>query len=170
MEQTGNKALILDLRNNPGGLLISAVEVAELFVDIGEIVQIRDRQNKVIERYIARESAVSDRPFLIVLINGFTASAAEIVAGVIRDRGIGLLIGERSYGKGVVQSVFPVGADLYVKITTAQYYTPSEIGFNGVGIEPDIPVHDSISASRYGQSDSVFQKAVEIAEAGILRR
>lgn len=164
-----NKALILDLRNNPGGLLISAVEVAELFVDIGEIVQIRDRQNKVMERYIARDSAENGRPFLIVLINSYTASAAEIVAGAIRDRQAGVLVGERSYGKGVVQSVFPVGNDLYVKLTTAQYYTPSEIGFNEVGIEPDISVTDSIAINRYGPKDHVFQKAVEIIEESVLR-
>ncbi len=162
-----SSAIILDLRSNPGGLLISAVEVAELFLDIGEIVQVRDKNNKIIERYVARTSQPENQPMLLVLINHYSASAAEILAGAIKDRGSGKLVGEKSFGKGVVQSVFPVGEDLFVKITTALYYTPSEIGFDGIGIEPDYKVTDSISATRYSTNDKVFRKALEIAEKEI---
>lgn len=164
VNKSPSSAVILDLRSNPGGLLISAVEVAELFLDIGEIVQIRDRENRVIERYVARESQPDDQPILYVLINSYSASASEILAGAIRDRGSGILIGEKSFGKGVVQSVFPVGGDLYIKITTAHYYTPSDIKFDGVGIKPDVAVSDDLSAIRYSKKDRIFGKAIELAE------
>ncbi len=164
MNKHPSSAVILDLRSNPGGLLISAVEVAELFLDIGEIVQIRDRENKIIEKYVARESQAEGKPTLYVLINSYSASASEILAGAIRDRGSGILIGEKSFGKGVVQSVFPVGEGLYIKITTAHYYTPSEVKFDGVGIKPDVEVSDDLSAIRYGKKDKVFWRAFKLAE------
>ncbi len=164
VKELRSSAVILDLRSNPGGLLISAVEVAELFLGIGEIVQIRDRENRVIERYVARESLPEDHPALYVLINSYSASASEILAGAIRDRGSGILIGERSFGKGVVQSVFPVGDNLYIKLTTAHYYTPSEIKFDGIGIKPDVEVNDGLAVIRYSKEDKVFLRAIELAE------
>jgi carboxyl-terminal processing protease len=155
--------LIVDLRNNPGGLLISAVEVADLFVGLGDIVQVRNREDEIIERYVARSPAPDKLPLLLILINKYSASAAEILAGAVRDRKAGILIGERSFGKGVVQSVYPIGADLFVKITTAKYYTPSQVSFDGIGIDPDIKVEDSIDVKRYTEEDRVFQEALKLA-------
>lgn len=155
-------AYVLDLRNNPGGLLVSAVEVTELFVDPGPIVQIRNRENDLIEQYIARKSDAGSDLLLVVLINSHSASASEIVAGAIKDRGRGVLVGEKSYGKGVVQSIYPISEDLYLKLTTALYYTPSEVSFDGIGLEPDIWQTDSMTAEHYSPDDLVFQKAVSI--------
>ena len=167
LKKMPSSAVIMDLRSNPGGLLISAVEVAELFLDIGEIVQIRDRENRIIEKYVARESQPDNQPALYVLINSYSASASEILAGAIRDRGSGVLMGEKSFGKGVVQSVFPVGDELYIKITTAHYYTPSEIKFDGVGITPNVEVRDDLSAIRYSKEDRIFRRALVLAEKRI---
>ncbi len=114
LAKKSHKTIILDLRNNPGGLLVSAVETAEIFVKMGAIVEIRDRDEKVIEKYISRRSKKEETPFLIVMINEFSASASEILAGAIKDRGEGILVGEKSFGKGVVQSIFPLENDLYV--------------------------------------------------------
>jgi len=154
--------LIMDLRNNPGGLLLSSVEVADLFLDIGDIVQIKDRDGRILERYIARKPLSNPKP-LFVLVNNNSASAAEIVAGAIKDRKAGVLVGTNSYGKGVVQSIYPVGDDLYIKITTARYFTPSGSDFNGIGIKPDYYVQDDTESDPYAESDRIFQKALELA-------
>ncbi|MCP4750352.1 MAG: S41 family peptidase [Proteobacteria bacterium] len=156
------KTVILDLRNNPGGLLVSAVETAELFVGTGMIVETRDKSGQVIEKYISRRYFKTEPPFLVVLMNRFSASAAEILAGAIKDREQGILVGERSYGKGVVQTVFPLPNELYVKITTARYYSPSGTSFDKVGIEPDYLVKDSTDILRYGSNDRIFQKALKL--------
>lgn len=156
--------IILDLRNNPGGLLISAVEVAELFVDTGDVVKIKNREGITLETYIARRKAYWSGERLFVLINRFSASAAEILAGAIKDRNAGVLIGETSYGKGVVQSIFPLGSDLYVKLTTARYYTPSGIEIDGHGIAPDLELEDSLKPKRYDAEDRIFNKALELIQ------
>ena len=158
-----HRVVILDLRNNPGGLLISAVEVAELFIDMGEVVQIRNRRNQVIEKYISRRRQSERAPAVFVLINKYSASSAEILAGGIKDRKAGVLIGEQSFGKGVVQSIYPIGPDLFIKLTTAHYYTPSDVNFDGVGIEPDFLVQDDAKGKRYDKSDLIFQKALVLA-------
>ncbi len=161
------EAVVLDLRNNPGGLLVSAVETAEIFISMGDIVQIRDRNDRVIERYVSRRQSEFDSPFLVVLINRFSASAAEILAGAIRDRNEGILVGETSFGKGVVQSVFPVADSLFVKITTAHFFTPSGIDFNGKGIQPDYPVEDTAEQNRYDEKDQIYQKALQLVHEKI---
>lgn len=155
------EAVILDLRNNPGGLLIASVEVAELFLEMGEIVQIRNRRDQLIEKYISRKAEGVDTR-LYVLINRYSASAAEILAGAIKDRQVGTLVGEKSFGKGVVQSVYPVSQDLYIKLTTAYYYTPSGININGSGIEPDIMVEDNNKLNRYDNEDAVYQQTLQL--------
>ncbi len=161
LEKGNRPTVILDLRNNPGGLLISAVETAELFMGIGEVVQIRDRDNRVIEKYVLRRPLPKNAPQLIVLTNRYSASAAEILAGAIRDRHAGILIGEKTFGKGVVQSVYKVSNDFYIKITTAHYYTPSAKSFDQVGIQPDIEVSDTEEFTRYDSKDLIFLKALD---------
>ncbi len=155
-------AVVLDLRNNPGGLFLAAVETADLFIDGGDIVETRDKENRLIERYVSRKNSRTELLEVVVMINRHSASSAEIVAGAIKDRGVGLIVGEKSYGKGVVQTIFPLGEDLFVKLTTARYFTPSGISFHEVGIEPDYPIEDSIGITRYGSNDQIYQKSLDL--------
>lgn len=134
------RGLVLDLRNNPGGLLRSAVEVADLFLDQGLIVYTDGRLPESKLRYQASPAtAVPDLP-LVVLINGGSASAAEIVAGALQDHRRALLVGTRSFGKGSVQTVLPLTEDRAIKLTTALYFTPSGRSIQAQGIDPDIQV------------------------------
>jgi carboxyl-terminal processing protease len=134
--------LILDLRNNPGGLLDQSVKVSSTFLSGGEVVSIRGRRSDDTQRFNAEpKEAVPGVP-LIILINGASASASEIVAGAVQDRGRGLVIGRTSFGKGSVQSIIPLkgGRDGALRLTTQRYYTPSGRSIQGTGIEPDIAV------------------------------
>lgn len=158
------RALILDLRNNPGGLLLSAVETAELFLDIGPIVETRNRNNQVIDKYISNRVHKEPKPHIIVLINRYSASASEILAGALKDRKEGIVVGEKSFGKGVVQSIYPLDNEIYVKLTTARFYTPAGISFHGNGILPDVEVTDTLESSRYDHSDKIFQKALDLIQ------
>jgi carboxyl-terminal processing protease len=132
------KALVIDLRNNPGGLLDSAVGVCELFLDGGVVVSTKSRipaENLVYNA--RRRSVVSQDMPVVVLINKGSASASEIVAGALKDRGRAYLVGEKSFGKGSVQKVFPVGGNAGFRLTTARYYTPSDVNIDKIGIPPD---------------------------------
>ncbi len=140
-QQGMRKGLIIDLRGNPGGLLLTAVEVADRFVEGGVIVSTRGRDSGEGFHYTARQSGTWHVP-LIILIDQESASAAEILAGAIRDHHRGTLIGDRSYGKGSVQGIFPLaegGAGM--RLTTAKFYSPEGRPFSLVGVEPDIQVH-----------------------------
>lgn len=141
LKDEGMEAMILDLRNNPGGLLSAARDVAQLFLRRGDlIVYTQGRDGRRGERYTARER----NPFLgfpmVVLINEGSASASEIVAGALQDHSRAILVGEKTFGKGSVQSVLPLDDGSALRITTAQYYTPSERVIDERGIEPDIVV------------------------------
>ncbi len=134
--------LVLDLRNNPGGLLDEAVEVVNLFVDSGVIVSTigRDKDDKDVKH---ARSGVARLDFpLVVLVNGSSASAAEIVAGALKDHKRALIAGQRTFGKGSVQTVIPLAEDVGLKLTIARYYTPSGISIQAKGIEPDIVLDD----------------------------
>ncbi len=132
--------LILDLRNNGGGLLNQSVDIAGLFLDGGEVVSVRGRQAGDNSRYHAKQGENIAGVPLIVLINGASASASEIVAGALQDRGRAMIIGSPSFGKGSVQSVFPLhgGRKGALRLTTARYFTPSGNSIQGLGITPDI--------------------------------
>ncbi len=135
------KGLILDLRNNPGGLLDQAVEVSDLFLTGGEIVSTRGRDAQDIQRYNARRGEEFRGVPIVVIINGGSASAAEIVAGALQDRGRATVLGVTSFGKGSVQTVIPIGSSRgALRLTTARYYTPSGRSIQSTGIEPDIEV------------------------------
>jgi carboxyl-terminal processing protease len=136
LDAQGAKAFILDLRSNGGGYLNSAVDVSSKFIPTGPIVTVESRAGTDTE-YDAENTAIAPRP-LAVLVNHFTASASEITAGAIQDSGVGEIIGERTYGKGVVQSIFPLGDGSAVKITTARYLTPHGRDINSIGIMPEI--------------------------------
>ena len=134
------KGFILDLRNNPGGLLDQAVAVADDFLDQGEIVSTRSRDARETERYNASKGDVIDGMPLVVLINGGSASASEIVAGALQDQKRAILLGTKSFGKGSVQTIIPLRGHGAMKLTTSRYYTPSGRSIQAVGIEPDIAV------------------------------
>ncbi|MCP4298418.1 MAG: S41 family peptidase, partial [Proteobacteria bacterium] len=133
--------VILDLRNNPGGLLLAAVETAELFLSEGLIVETRDKNNQLINRYVSR-SRKDNKPELLILINRYTASAAEILAGALKDRNRAVLFGEKSFGKGVVQSIYPVSKNLFLKMSTAKYFLPSGMEIQNIGIPPHFIIED----------------------------
>ena len=131
------RAVILDLRNNYGGLLDQAVGVTNLFIEGGVVVSTRSRIPSDNHVFYARGRAIVDQDIpVIVLINRGTASASEIVAGALKDRGRAYLVGEKTFGKGSVQQVFPLG-DMGFKLTTALYYTPSNVNIDKIGIPPD---------------------------------
>lgn len=136
LDTQGAKAFILDLRSNGGGYLNAAVDVSSKFISSGPIVTVQSRAGTDTE-YDAENTAIAPRP-LAVLVNHFTASASEITAGAIQDSGVGEIIGTRTYGKGVVQSIFPLGDGSAVKITTARYLTPHGRDINSIGIQPEI--------------------------------
>lgn len=134
--------IVLDLRGNPGGLLDQSIKVSSAFLDGGEVVSTRGRVASDTERYNAQKGELAKGVPLVVLINGASASASEIVAGAVQDRGRGLLVGLTSFGKGSVQSVIPLrgGRDGALRLTTERYYTPAGRSIQGTGIDPDIPV------------------------------
>ncbi|MEL7400705.1 MAG: S41 family peptidase, partial [Pseudomonadota bacterium] len=135
--------LILDLRNNPGGVLDAAVEVTDAFIDEGLIVYTEGRAVNSELRFSATEqTAARDIP-VVVLINGGSASASEIVAGALQDHKRAVIVGTRSFGKGSVQSVLPITEDKAIKLTTARYFTPNGRSIQAQGIEPDIRVEQS---------------------------
>ena len=136
------KGAVLDLRNNPGGLLTAAVAVGDDFLDSGVIVTTRGRLPDANMSFSAHPGDLLDGAPMIVLTNNGTASAAEIVSGALKDNHRALTMGQRSFGKGVVQTVLPLDADHAVKITTARYYTPNGTSIQAEGIKPDIALAD----------------------------
>ena len=141
-QQAGGKLLgvILDLRNDPGGLLDQAVAVADAFLEKGEIVSTRGRRSEDAQRYNARPGDIAAGLPVAVLINGGSASASEIVAGALQDHHRAILLGTRSFGKGSVQTIIPLPGHGAMRLTTARYYTPSGRSIQAKGIDPDIVV------------------------------
>lgn len=137
------KGLVLDLRNNPGGLLDQAVSVSDAFLDRGEIVSTRGRDNKGEQRYNASKGDITNGLPIVILINGGSASASEIVAGALQDHKRGILMGTKTFGKGSVQTIIPVTSKGAVRLTTARYYTPSGVSIQAKGVSPDIYVPQS---------------------------
>lgn len=165
-EEAGVSGMIIDLRNNGGGLVDACVQMADLILPEGVVVSMRDKAGQTTEYTIDGE--YYDVP-MVVLVNGYSASASEILAGAIRDTGAGTLVGEKTFGKGVVQSVinFPDGSGM--KVTTARYYTPSGECIHEIGIGPDVEVSlDEDAVTRYGinnlphDKDAQLQKAIEL--------
>lgn len=131
---------ILDLRNNPGGLLTQAVRVSDAFLDAGEIVSTRGREPQDGDRFNAEEGDLAEGKPLVVLINGGSASASEIVAGALQDHRRAIVVGTKSFGKGSVQTVMPLRGEGAMRLTTARYYTPSGRSIQALGVSPDIIV------------------------------
>ncbi len=138
------KGLVLDLRNNPGGLLDQAISVSDSFLDQGEIVSTRGRRSDSAQRYNAELGDLTDGLPMVVLINSGSASASEIVAGALQDHRRAVVLGTRSFGKGSVQTIIPLPGNGAMRLTTARYYTPSGRSIQATGIEPDITVERTL--------------------------
>ena len=133
---------ILDLRNNPGGLLTQAINISDFFLDNGEIVSTKGRKKKENRKFYASKGDQIKGKALIVLINYGSASAAEIVAGALQDQKRAILLGETTYGKGSVQSILPLRNKGAMRLTIAKYYLPSGKSISEVGVEPDITIEE----------------------------
>ena len=136
------KAYILDLRNNPGGLLSQAIKISDFFLENGEIVSTKGRKASENRRWFAKQGDLTDGKALIVLINYGSASASEIVAGALKDHKRAILLGDNSYGKGSVQSIIPLNNDGAIRLTIAKYYLPSGKSISEVGVSPDIIISE----------------------------
>lgn len=144
--------IILDIRDNPGGLFFEAIEITKLFLPKGDIVHRRRKG----ENLISYKSFTDAKDYnLVVLVNENSASASEILAGAIKDRGAGRLVGEKTFGKGIIQTFIPITGGSMVKLTTAEYLTPNKKSIHGKGIEPDIVVENT-------SLDLQLEKAMEI--------
>jgi len=136
------KGYILDLRNNPGGLLTQAIKISDFFLDNGEIVSTKGRKSSENRKWFAKKGDIINGKSLIVLINYGSASAAEIVAGALKDHKRAILIGENSYGKGSVQSIIPLKNQGAIRLTISKYYLPSGKSISEVGVIPDFEVEE----------------------------
>lgn len=134
------KGIILDIRNNPGGLLDQAVSVSDLFLNQGEIVSTRSRNEEDTVKYNAKKGDIADGLPIVIIVNDGSASASEIVAGALQDHKRAVILGEKTFGKGSVQTVIPLGKHGAMRLTTARYYTPSGRSIQVKGIEPDVAV------------------------------
>lgn len=166
LENDGMKKLVLDLRDNPGGLLDAVVDIADRILPTGMIVYTEDKNGKKTE-YEARSAECVEQP-IAVLINGNSASASEILAGAIQDYKAGTLVGTTSYGKGIVQNIFQLGDGSAVKLTIANYYTPKGRNIHKKGIDPDVEVElkeslkDEIEIKK--SEDNQLQEALKVLE------
>ena len=138
------RGFVIDLRNNPGGLLDQAINVSDAFLDKGAIVLTKGRLLEETQRANARAGDIADGKPIVVLVNGGSASASEIVAGALQDHKRATVIGTRSFGKGSVQTIIPLGSNGAIRLTTARYYTPSGRSIQAKGIEPDIIVEQEL--------------------------
>lgn len=156
--------IVLDLRNNPGGLLSQAVYVADAFLDAGEIVSTRGRELADGDRFNATPGDIAEGKPIVVLINGGSASASEIVAGALQDHRRAIVVGTNSFGKGSVQTVVPLSQDGAMRLTTARYYTPSGRSIQALGISPDIIVEQPAPREDDGEET---EERTQRSEAGL---
>ena len=153
------KGLVIDLRSNPGGNLSTVCDMLDLILPEGTIVSIKDRDGKG-ETYTSDAKHQLEVP-LVVLINGYSASASEIFAGAVKDHGVGTLVGTTTYGKGVVQEIYGLPGDTALKITSSEYFTPSGKNIHGVGVEPDVEI-EYMYDEEHPEKDNQLEKALEI--------
>lgn len=162
----GKKGLILDLRGNPGGILEAAVGISDQLLPEADIVSAKDNRDKEVFHYTSDEASWN-KP-IVVLVNGGSASASEIVAGALKDNKAATLVGEKTYGKGVVQTLVPLPVGGGIKLTTSEYFTPSGVSIQDKGIEPDVKVSLPEDVKAIGlehrDQDTQLQKAIAIIE------
>lgn len=164
LEEQGMEGLIIDLRNNGGGVLTSAQKMLDRLLPKCLLTYTEDKSGKR-QEYWAEDNQKFDKP-LVILINGQSASASELFSGAIKDYGVGTLVGTKSFGKGIVQSIFPLQDGSAIKLTVAKYYTPNGICIHGTGIEPDVTVElpDSLKnpLNITKKQDTQLKKAIEV--------
>ena len=154
---------ILDLRNNPGGLLSQAIKISDFFLDNGEIVSTKSRKASENRKWFAKNGDITEGKTLVVLINYGSASASEIVAGALKDHKRAIILGERSYGKGSVQSIIPLKNRGAIRLTVAKYYLPSGKSISEVGVMPDIEVlEDSDEFRIKTETDNQLSYAIKL--------
>ncbi len=160
-KDTGDKlkGYVIDLRNNPGGLLDQAISVSDSFLDRGEVVSTRGRNADETQRFNAQKGDFADGKPVVVLINGGSASASEIVAGALQDHKRATVIGTRSFGKGSVQTIIPLGAQGALRLTTARYYTPAGRSIQAKGIDPDTIIEQELPPELLGKDTSTKGEA-----------
>jgi carboxyl-terminal processing protease len=166
LDAEGAKAYILDLRDNGGGYLNAAIDVSSKFIATGPIVSVAERTGST-QEYDADDVAVAPKP-LAVLVNKYTASASEITSGAIQDDGVGTIVGTKTFGKGVVQTIFPLPDGAAVKITTARYLTPNGHDINHIGIKPNLTVQEN-KEPRFGDPsrDAQLEAAINVLQQKI---
>lgn len=158
------KGIVIDVRNNPGGLLDQAVNISDLFLNQGEIVSTRSRNEEDTVKYTATAGDIAENLPIVVMINDGSASASEIVAGALQDHKRAVILGEKSFGKGSVQTVIPLGKYGAMRLTTARYYTPSGRSIQATGIVPDVEVHPAKVeefVNEYGFSEAEYRNALK---------
>jgi len=148
------KGYVVDLRNNPGGLLDQAIMVSDAFLERGEIVSTRSRNADETQRFSAKAGDLTKGKPVVVLVNGGSASASEIVAGALQDHKRAIVMGTRSFGKGSVQTIIPLGGNGAVRLTTARYYTPSGRSIQAKGIDPDQEVVQDVPDELKGKDET----------------
>ena len=157
------KSYILDLRNNPGGLLSQAIKISDFFLDNGEIVSTKSRKASENRKWFAKEGDLTRGKTLIVLINYGSASASEIVAGALKDHKRAIILGENSYGKGSVQSIIPLKNDGAIRLTVAKYYLPSGKSISELGVSPDIEISEEGKEFRIkSETDNQLNYAIKL--------
>jgi len=157
------KGYILDLRNNPGGLLSQAIKISDFFLENGEIVSTRSRQASENQKWFARKGDLTNGKTLIILINYGSASASEIVAGALKDHKRAIILGENSYGKGSVQSIIPLKNRGAIRLTIAKYYLPSGKSISEVGVTPDIEVAEGSDDFKFNsETDNQLNFAIKL--------
>ena len=157
------KAYILDLRNNPGGLLSQAIRISDFFLDNGEIVSTKSRKVSENRKWFAKKGDLTNGKTLLVLINYGSASASEIVAGALKDHKRAIILGENSYGKGSVQSIIPLKNKGAIRLTVAKYYLPSGKSISEVGVSPDIEVNEEGDEFRIkSETDNQLNYAIKL--------
>lgn len=156
------KGLIIDLRNNPGGLLDAAVEVSDAFLTSGKIVSVRSRDKASESSHVAKPDDLLNKAPIVVLVNGGSASASEIVAGALQDNKRAIVMGTKTFGKGSVQTVVPLGNNTAIKLTTARYYTPSDRSIQAKGIVPDIILDNLQVAENKAADESALIKEQDL--------
>lgn len=165
LESQGMEALVVDLRDNPGGLLSAVVEMLDYMLPKGMLVYTENKDGKIESQLESTDKHVFDKP-VAVLVNGYSASASEIYAGAMKDRGAATIVGTTTYGKGIVQRIFPLDDGSGIKLTVSKYFTPSGNDIHKVGIEPDVEIElpkELYTKSYLGRDEDVqLKKAVEV--------
>ena len=157
------KSYILDLRNNPGGLLSQAIKISDFFLENGEIVSTKSRKNSENRKWFAKKGDIINGDTILVLINYGSASASEIVAGALKDHKRAILIGEATYGKGSVQSIIPLDNKGAIRLTVSKYYLPSGDSISDVGVVPDFEVAEESDSFRINtETDNQLDFALKL--------